>query len=192
MEKKCHRNLRVCIPVHAYAHTCSCSACACFMYGYTYTGMRTHVKVPETMKCKFLTFKTWFWNESHIVWELFQPLFSNYKKPYMVHFQNTHKILWENTRFTRNSESKREFFTKHPQVNSFLIEAFLSLNLPVSRLLIIFYLIVNRLIEENGQNQAKEFCVLRYNVLVPFLFPFPCFDLHFLVFLVCLCYNMPA
>ena len=110
----------------------------------------------------------------------------------MIHFQNTQKILQENTRFTRNSESKREFFTKHPQVNSFLIEAFSSLDLPVSRLLITFYLIVNRLTGGNGQNQAKELCVLRNNVLVPFLFPFPCFDLHFLVFLVCLCYNMPA
>ena len=38
--------------------------------------------------------------------------------------------------------------------------------------LITFYLIVNRLIEGNGQNQAKELCVLRYNVLVPFLFLF--------------------
>ena len=74
----------------------------------------------------------------------------------MVPFQNTQKNLRENTRFTRNSESKREFFTKHPQVNSFLIEAFSSLDLPVSRLLITFYLIVNRLTEGNSQNQAKK------------------------------------
>ena len=47
----------------------------------------------------------------------------------MVPFQNTQKILGENTRFTRNSESKREFFTKHAQVNYFLIEAFFNLDL---------------------------------------------------------------
>ena len=41
-----------------------------------------------------------------------KPLFFNYIKPYMVHFKNTQKILRENTRFTGNSESKREFFTK--------------------------------------------------------------------------------
>ena len=35
----------------------------------------------------------------------------------MVYFKDTEKILSENTRFTRNRESKRKFFTKHPQVN---------------------------------------------------------------------------
>jgi len=57
-----------------------------------------------------------------------KPLFSHYIKPYMVPFQNTHKILWENARFTRHNESKEEFFTKHPQVNIFLIEAFFGLD----------------------------------------------------------------
>ena len=54
----------------------------------------------------------------------------------MVPFQKTQKILRENTRFTRNSKSKREFFTKHPQVNIFLIEAFSGIDLRVSSLLI--------------------------------------------------------
>ena len=49
----------------------------------------------------------------------------------------------ENIRFTRNSEPKREFFTKHPQVNIFLIEAFSGLDLEVLRLLITC-LIMNR------------------------------------------------
>ena len=53
-----------------------------------------------------------------------KPLFSQYIKPYMVPFQNTKKILRENLRFTRNSESKREFFTKYPQVNFLLIGTF--------------------------------------------------------------------
>ena len=32
----------------------------------------------------------------------------------MVYFKDTQKILRENLRFIRNSESKREFFTKYP------------------------------------------------------------------------------
>ena len=40
-----------------------------------------------------------------------KPLFSQYKKPYMVSFQNTENIN-EKPLFTRNSESKREFFHK--------------------------------------------------------------------------------
>ena len=46
-----------------------------------------------------------------------KPPFFNYIKPYIVYFKNTEKILRENLRFTRNSESKRKFFTKHRQVN---------------------------------------------------------------------------
>ena len=42
----------------------------------------------------------------------------------MVPFQNTQKIIRENTKFMRNCESKREFVTKHPEVNIFLNEAF--------------------------------------------------------------------
>ena len=37
----------------------------------------------------------------------------------MVYFKDTQKILRENLRFIRNSESKREFFTKYPQVKFF-------------------------------------------------------------------------
>ena len=65
------------------------------------------------------------------------PVF-NYIKAYIVAFQNTQKMLRENPRFTRNSESKREFFTKHPQDKKFLIKAFFGLNLRVSSLLITF------------------------------------------------------
>ena len=41
---------------------------------------------------------------------------------------------------------------------------------------------LNRLTEGNVQNQAKELCVLRYNILVPFLFL-----LHVLIF-ISLCF----
>jgi len=43
---------------------------------YAYTGMRTYVRVPETMKYKFFVLKFGFWNESHIICEPFQtPIF---------------------------------------------------------------------------------------------------------------------
>ena len=58
-----------------------------------------------------------------------KPPFPNYKKAYIVHFQNTQKILRENVKLTRNSESKREFFRKYTKVNIFLIKAFSSLDL---------------------------------------------------------------
>ena len=48
---------------------------------------------------------------------------------------------------------------------------------------------MNRLTKGNSQNQAKELCVLRYNVLVPFLFFvlifFSLFSL-FVCFITCL------
>ena len=56
----------------------------------------------------------------------------------MVPFQNTQKILREDLRFTRNNESKKVFFTKHPQVNFLLIVTFSGLNLSSLRLLITF------------------------------------------------------
>ena len=66
----------------------------------------------------------------------FKPLIFNYINPYMVYFKHTRKILRKNLKFARNSESKREFFTKHPQVNFLLICAFSGLDLWVLRLLI--------------------------------------------------------
>ena len=42
-----------------------------------------------------------------------KPPFFNYIKHYMVYFKKTEKILRENTRFTRNSESRREFFSQN-------------------------------------------------------------------------------
>ena len=58
----------------------------------------------------------------------------------MVPFQNTKKILRENLRFARNNELKREFFTKHSQVNFHLIGTFSGLDLSSLRLLITFVL----------------------------------------------------
>ena len=106
------------------------------MHVYAYMGLRIHAKVPETMKGKFFSIKCEVWNESHIIWKLFQTPFFQHINPYMVAFQNTTENPKESIRFIGNSESKREFFTKHPQVNIFLIEAFSVLDLGVLRLLI--------------------------------------------------------
>ena len=51
----------------------------------------------------------------------------------MVPFQNTKKILRKNIRFARNIKSKKEFFTKYPQVNIFLIMTYFGLDLQISR-----------------------------------------------------------
>jgi len=88
-----------------------------------------HVKVLEIIKDKFFCIKTWFGTNPTLSGSCSKPPFSNYIKPYTVPSQNTQKILRENIRFTRNSELKREFFTKHPQGNIFLIEAFSGLDL---------------------------------------------------------------
>ena len=80
------------------------------------------------MKDKFSALKTKIWNEFHIVYEPFQtPIFQLYKDLHGIFQKYTHKILRENRRFIGNSESKREFFTKYPQVNIFLLRPFLAL-----------------------------------------------------------------
>ena len=102
---------------------------ACFIHAYTYMGQCTHARVPKTMKDKFFSISVRFGMNPTSFGSCSIPPFLNYKKTYMIPFRKTQKILRENTRFTRNSESKREFFTKHPQVNIFLIEAFFDLDL---------------------------------------------------------------
>jgi len=87
--------------MYTYAHTC-------FMHAYTYTGMRTHVRVLETMKDSAL--KMDFGMNPTSNGSRSKPLFSHYIKPYIVAFQNTQKILRDNLRFIRHSESKRVFY----------------------------------------------------------------------------------
>ena len=142
------RNLRACIRIHAYTRACPQAV-------YAYTGLRMHVRVLETMKDKFFSIKYEVWNESHIVWKPFQTPIFNYIKPYMVVFQNIQKILRENIRFTRNSESKREFFHKTSSSQYFLIGAFFwpwSLSFKITNHFFIWLWI--DLIERNGQNQT--------------------------------------
>ena len=124
---------------HAYTYTRMCThahalhAHASCMRTHTRAcvHMHAHARVLETMKGKFLEFKIWFGTNPTLSGSHSKPLFYNYKKPYMVPFQDTEKIRRGNTRFTRNSESK-EFFTKYSQVNIFLIKTFSGLDLRVS------------------------------------------------------------
>ena len=132
------------------ARTCTCKSDAC---------VRRHepahtVRVSETYEYKFSALKTEVWNESHIVWSRSKPSFFNYINPYMIYFKNIEKIIREKLRFIRNNESKREFFIKHLQVNFILIRTFSSLDSRVLKFTNYFCLVVNRLTEGNGQNQA--------------------------------------
>ena len=78
--------------------------------------MRTQVGFQKPMKDKLSALMLRFGTNKHLLGVISNPYFHNIK-PYMVTFQGTEKILRENLRFTRNSKSKREFFTKYPQVN---------------------------------------------------------------------------
>lgn len=133
---------RACVCRHAHAYACSKTAYASFINAYTYT--RTHARVPETMKDKFSALKLRFGINPTSFESHSKSPFSQYKKPYMVYFQKTQKILRENLKFTRSSESKREFFTKHPQVNFLLIRTFFGLDLQVLKFINQFCLIMKR------------------------------------------------
>ena len=100
---------------------------------YAYTSMCMYARVLETMKGTFFYIKVGFGMNLTSSESYFKPLFSEYIKSYMVPFQNTQKILRENIRFTKNSESKRESFKNHPQVKIFLIKAFSSCRCPASK-----------------------------------------------------------
>ena len=121
-------------------------------HAYAYTHMRTHASRmrTRTRACVCMLGFQKLWKASFSALNMrfrmnhtsfgshSKPLFSHYIMPYMVAFQNSQKLLKENIRFTRNSESMMEFFIKHFQVNIFLIEAFSSLDLGVLILLITF------------------------------------------------------
>ena len=130
MENKYHRNPRACILIHAYVHACPSSVYACIMHTYTRECIQM-LGFQKLWKTNFFALKFGFRINPTSFRSRSKPLFYNYKKSYMELFQNTQKILKDNTRFTRNSELKREFFTKHHQVNIFLIWAFFGLDLRV-------------------------------------------------------------
>ena len=96
-----------------------------------------HVQqIPETKQDKFSTLNLRFEMNPTSSRSHSKPLFLHYKQPYMVYFQNTQKSHRKTLRFTKNSELKMKFFTKHHQVNFLLIRAFSGLDLLSIRLLI--------------------------------------------------------
>ena len=91
------------------------------MHMYVVTDLRTQQGFHKPMKDKFFVLILRFGKNPTSCRSHSKPLFSRYIKPYMHLFKT---ILKENLRFTRNSESKREFFTKYFQVNFIVIETF--------------------------------------------------------------------
>jgi len=91
LENKGHGNPRACVHKHAYVYACSKTTYASFMHVYAYMGMHTHARVPETMKGKFSALKLRFGMNPISFRSLLNPYFSQYKKPYMVPFQNRQK-----------------------------------------------------------------------------------------------------
>ena len=81
--------------------------------------------VSETMKGKFFALKTGVWNESHIIWQLFQaPFFQLYKALHSI-FQKQIEILRENTNIHKKQRIKDGVFHKiFSSLESFVFEVF--------------------------------------------------------------------
>ena len=84
------------------------------MHAYASTNLRTHQGFQKPIRGKFSALMLRFEMNPTSSRSRSRLPISHYIKPYMTPFQNTEKILRENIRFTRYSESKREFFTKYP------------------------------------------------------------------------------
>ena len=100
-----------------------------FLHAYASLILRTNSDFQKPKQDKFSTFMLRFGTNSTSFGNCSKFLFSHYKKPYMVYFQKTQKSHGKTLRFTRNSESKREFFTKNPQAIFLLIRASSGLDL---------------------------------------------------------------
>ena len=74
------------------------------------------------------------------------PLFYHYRKP-LKHFFKRRQNIEDSL---ENSESKREFFTKHPQVKFYLVETYFCLSLWLLKLTNLLVLLLIRLIEGNS------------------------------------------
>ena len=83
---------------------------------YAHAGpiLHTHSDFQKLKQGNFFAFMLRFGTNPTLSGNCSKPLFSHYKKPYMVYFQNTQISHWKILRFTRNNETKKKFFTKHP------------------------------------------------------------------------------
>ena len=78
------------------------------MHAYAGTNLRTQLGFQRAMNGKFSALKLRFGINPRSYRNRSKPPFLNYIKPYMEYFkEETKKILRENTRFIRNSESKK-------------------------------------------------------------------------------------
>ena len=80
-----------------------------FLHVYVGLILRTHRDFRKTKQDKFSAFMLRFEMNSTSPGDSSEPLFSHYKKPYMVYFQKIQKFNEKTLRFTRNSESKGSF-----------------------------------------------------------------------------------
>ena len=111
--------------MNTHETTCTCN----FLHADAGSILCMHSDFQKPKQGKFSTFMLRFGMNPTLFGNHFKPLFSHYKNPYTIYFQSTQKSHGKTKRFTRNSESKREFFKKHPQVNFLLIKAFSGLGL---------------------------------------------------------------
>ena len=134
------------------------------------------------------------WNKSRIIWELphtpILPLYKAIKDTFSERGEYTQDWL-------KNSESKREFFTKHSQVMFCLLGSYFGLGLWVLKLTNLLVFLLVRLIEGKSNQSLKSSCVevnvltlaLHFLSLLFFIlfFIFCCCCLHVLLLLQCLC-----
>ena len=101
------------------------------------------------------------WNKSRIIWELphtpILPLYKAIKDTFSERGEYTQDWL-------KNSESKREFFTKHSQVMFCLLGSYFGLGLWVLKLTNLLVFLLVRLIEGKSNQSLKSSCV-EVNVL---------------------------
>ena len=101
------------------------------------------------------------WNKSRIIWELphtpILPLYKAIKYTFSERGEYTQDWL-------KNSESKREFFTKHSQVMFCLLGSYFGLGLWVLKLTNLLVFLLVRLIEGKSNQSLKSSCV-EVNVL---------------------------
>ena len=128
----------MCTRIHVYAYAHSGHTYACLLHEHTCTGMCTQLGFHKLCKESFFAIKL-VWNKSHIVWEPPQAPFFLLYKAIKETFSKEEKKGGKNIEVSlENSESKGDFFTKHPQVKFCLIVTFSGLNFRVLSSLIHF------------------------------------------------------
>ena len=165
----------MCKHIHAYAHAHAHSSLYRCMH--VQLGLQNYVK-GIYIYIYIFSFK-FVWNESRIIWELphtpILPLYKAIKYTFSERGEYTQDWL-------KNSESKREFFTKHSQVMFCLLGSYFGLGLWVLKLTNLLVFLLVRLIEGKSNQSLKSSCI-EVNVLTLALH-FLSLSLFFFFFLV--------